>query len=275
MADEAAIRELIAQKRDFVKAQDFFGVLGVPKTAAPSAIQSAYFGLAKRLHPDRLMGAELDEKEAQEARKVFEFATEAFKVLSNNEKRQALLRAQQAGKANPFAQVPMADRMLSEESKIYYHKGKKMLKMRAWPQAEDFLRRAAEQDPENATFLLSLGWAIFNNPDRETDERFEEARQCWSTALEKEPKSSQALYYMSLYYKAKDDARQQRQLLERALDAQPNFVEAQRELRLLDMRAARQGRSGARSSGVAQKGGPSRRPSLIASIFPSLAKRRR
>ena len=62
--------------------QDFYDVLGVNKEADNSTLKSAYRKLAMKYHPDRNPGD-------ASAEKKFKDISEAYEVLSNNEKRQA------------------------------------------------------------------------------------------------------------------------------------------------------------------------------------------
>ncbi len=61
--------------------QDYYGVLGISKTATQDEIKAAYRKLALKYHPDR----NPDNKEAEEK---FKEAAQAYEVLSDTEKRQ-------------------------------------------------------------------------------------------------------------------------------------------------------------------------------------------
>ena len=61
--------------------RDYYEVLGVAKTASADEIKSAYRKLAMKYHPDRNPGDE-------SAKAKFQEASEAYEVLSNEEKRQ-------------------------------------------------------------------------------------------------------------------------------------------------------------------------------------------
>ena len=62
--------------------RDYYDVLGVSKDSDSSTIKGAYRKMAMKYHPDRNPGD-------TEAEKNFKEASEAYEVLSNNEKRQA------------------------------------------------------------------------------------------------------------------------------------------------------------------------------------------
>ncbi|KAL0464392.1 UNVERIFIED_CONTAM: Chaperone protein dnaJ GFA2, mitochondrial [Sesamum latifolium] len=61
--------------------RDFYDVLGVSKNATASEIKKAYYGLAKKLHPDT-------NKDDPEAEKKFQEVQKAYEVLKDEEKRQ-------------------------------------------------------------------------------------------------------------------------------------------------------------------------------------------
>uniref|UniRef100_UPI0030EC39D8 DnaJ domain-containing protein n=1 Tax=Aquipuribacter hungaricus TaxID=545624 RepID=UPI0030EC39D8 len=72
--------------------KDFYGVLGVPKTADAAAVKKAYRTLARTHHPDANGGDAASEKRFKEV-------GEAYSVLSDPEKRQQYdaVRAMRSG----------------------------------------------------------------------------------------------------------------------------------------------------------------------------------
>lgn len=63
-----------------MSARDYYDVLGVNKNATASEIKKAYYGLAKKLHPDT-------NKDDPEAEKKFQEVSKAYEVLKDDEKR--------------------------------------------------------------------------------------------------------------------------------------------------------------------------------------------
>lgn len=61
--------------------EDFYKILGIPKTATTDEIKKAYRKLALQYHPDRNKSKEAEEK--------FKEVTKAYEVLSDSQKRQA------------------------------------------------------------------------------------------------------------------------------------------------------------------------------------------
>uniref|UniRef100_A0A2P2L3G4 Uncharacterized protein n=1 Tax=Rhizophora mucronata TaxID=61149 RepID=A0A2P2L3G4_RHIMU len=60
--------------------RDYYDVLGVSKNASSSEIKKAYYGLAKKLHPDT-------NKDDPEAERKFQEVSKAYEVLKDEEKR--------------------------------------------------------------------------------------------------------------------------------------------------------------------------------------------
>ncbi|KAB5541067.1 hypothetical protein DKX38_014041 [Salix brachista] len=61
--------------------KDYYDVLGVSKNASASDIKKAYYGLAKKLHPDT-------NKDDPEAEKKFQEVSKAYEVLKDDQKRE-------------------------------------------------------------------------------------------------------------------------------------------------------------------------------------------
>jgi len=248
---ETSLKMTIKEKAICMEKGDYFGVLGLETDAEGAEVQKAYFILAKTFHPDKMANIGLDDEEVKLARRVFEFMTQAFNVLSDPSKRRSIA----SGKA--VANPHQSKLSRGDDAQIFYHQGLKMMRMKAWEKAEEFFRKAVQKDGSNVEMICNLGWSVFNNPKKKEPVRIEEARSIWEQALKIDGKDAQANYLMSLFYKTAKKTREQERHLQVALDTKSDMVEAQREMRLLKMRAGKSGKEG----------------SLLAKLFPSFVKK--
>ena len=67
------------QSLSMLKSKDFYSVLGVPRNSSDQDIKSAYFSLAKRLHPDI--------NKSKDSKERFAEISSAYETLGNKEKR--------------------------------------------------------------------------------------------------------------------------------------------------------------------------------------------
>ncbi|MCE9673894.1 DnaJ domain-containing protein [Myxococcus stipitatus] len=87
-------REIIELERS-LDAMDYFAVLGLRPGAAAGDVKQAYYNASRRFHPDRYFGKNLGSFRARMER-IFRKLTEAHNVLTQQDKRDAYLKANPA-----------------------------------------------------------------------------------------------------------------------------------------------------------------------------------
>ncbi len=245
------IRALVADKAKAVDREDFFALLGVTGQSSKAEIAKAYFELAKILHPDRISKRGLKDLDA-EAKRVFGAVTEAQSVLMDPKRRDDYQRKHpMAGASTEEIQARVSTQSTQEllrrnadelgisskeAAKVFFHKGVSLVKKGAYGEAEGMLQKALDADPDNARYLLQMGWAVFQNTTRPDGKRLSMAREHLEKAVTSDPDNPEAHYYMALLWKQSNDNDKCRGHLQKALEKRPNFIEARRELRLLEMR---------------------------------------
>ena len=140
--------------------------------------------------------------------------------------------------------VGQASMAPEDEARIYAHRGSIMMKRRQYGEAEKFFEMALERIPTENEYKLDLAWAVFQNKEREDKARLQKSKEVLEEVLMTTGMNSRALFYMALHYKAKQDWERQRRYLLQALNTDPNYRDAQREMRLLEMRLQKQRTSG-------------------------------
>ena len=205
--------------------------------ASRAQIQKAYFELARQVHPDRLRRQNLADL-VDDSTAVFKVLSDAYNLLINPEQRASYV--EQMGMHVAATGEVMGDKSdLAEMAKIFHHKGMLLLKRKDYPHAEKFFRKAYEADGENAVYALRLGWSVLNNEERDEKERTREARVLLTEAVEKDDKNAEAHYHLALFYKETENVKMCRDHLQLAIKCRDHFIEAKRELRLLEMRKRR------------------------------------
>jgi curved DNA-binding protein CbpA len=70
---------------------DYFQILNLPSTATSTQIRTAYYGLARALHPDKFY--HINEEELKRSvHKIYKRVTEAYTILKDEQKRARYLR---------------------------------------------------------------------------------------------------------------------------------------------------------------------------------------
>jgi len=229
------VRALIEEKHVHATNKDYFAILGVSMDAERAEIQKAYFELARQVHPDRLRKQKIEDL-VDKSTEVFKVLSDAYNLLINPQMKAAYIEKMGEHVA-ATGKVMGAESDRVEMAKIFHHKGLLLLKRHDYAQAEEFFRKSREQDPENPVYALRLGCAVLSNTNREDKERLSQAKGFLAEAVEKDETNAEAHYHLALYYKQAGNVVLCRKHLNSAIGHRDHFIEAKRELRLLEMRA--------------------------------------
>ena len=119
--------------------EDYYALLGVPRTASAEQIRSRFRELSRVQHPDRFRGADKAAAESE-----FQNLTEAYNVLSDAERR----RLHDHSLARPDAVKTVNDP--SQVARAYLQRGIKAYKEQNIREAADNFDRATKADPRSA-----------------------------------------------------------------------------------------------------------------------------
>jgi len=206
--------------------QNAYERLGIDARASSDTIRNAYLEAAKRFHPDRATGAELEQVEA-ELQTLFALLKEAYETLSSPDARaqyDASLKGVQGGTRK-------------EEAAITVKMGEVLLKKRDFEGALNKLRRAADLDA-NGDVLAALAWGLVSDP-KATPATKEEAASLINRALRAPGVTARTYYVAGVLWRTKDpesavDA------FRKALEIDPRHPDASLELRLIEQRRGKQ-----------------------------------
>jgi curved DNA-binding protein CbpA len=227
--DEQQLAQLIEQRYADVQAKrDHFTMLGL--TSGPDVkreqVKTAFLGLAKRFHPDRLPPAL--SALAPKMTAVFEAIREAYEVLYDDAKRAAYLQ-------EPRAKVPTqsAPRPGGVDPNDLFKMGEVFFRKRDFAAAVDHFERAYSAEPK-ALYLAACAWAIYMDPQRKAD--VPKAKQMMAEALKRDANCDRAHYQLGVIARVEGDMDRAERHFREAVRSNPKHLEANQELRLIEMR---------------------------------------
>lgn len=207
---------------DKAKNQDYFGVLGVPRTARGDDVKKAFKDLAKIFHPDKLpSSAPMELKDC--TKEYFSILTKAHDVLTTPESKEAYLKELKHGQTK----IRLEQEALFEEAKENLHKQK-------YKEARNLLEKAVDLFQPTPEILLHHLWAKIKTVSRD---KAQEDLALIHQELNRIPPEDRhnATYYFvkGLFQKNIGENSQAKNNLQHAIGLEPNFLEAKRELNVI------------------------------------------
>ena len=230
------VRNLINEKLALIEGKaNHFEVFGVGPTATDDQVRMSYFGLARRLHPDRLRAIGLEDM-AKEAHAVFARVNQAFAILSNKTKRAQYIADLESGttKESEAEVEAMAKKIFGAEHA--FQQGLMDLRRRRFAEAITGFTEAVELNPEEGEHHAMLGWAEWCGSD-DKEGQYRAIKKRFDRAIALSPKCVPAWFYRGQVSKQREKMEAARECFSKVLQLDKNHKEAQLELRILDRRA--------------------------------------
>ena len=230
LALEGRLREALAKH----KSQNHFEVLGVDEDASSEDVRKAFMNLAKTFHPDKVgrVAPQLGEL----AGKVFARLSEANDALATPESKQLYLNQLKRSRS---AQADRAEvnRILTAEQQ--FQRAEEAVRRRDWNAALEALKWALELDATEGEFFALRGWVLFLQAQDGGDGNPEPALDQIKKAITLSPQSPAGYYYLGQIRKACGDHAEAEKMFRKTTELRPDHIEANRELRLYQMRRAK------------------------------------
>jgi len=257
--EQAAFRVEI-RERAADGAADYYTLLGVPPDAAAPVIQGAFFQLAKKWHPDRLGPDLADVRDL--ATKVFARMSEAHQILSDPARRKEYdeLHKDGAGGAEEQEQVQRVLRAATA-----FQKAEVLMKRNNTPAALEEARKAVELDPSQADYIALLAWL----ESTQLNTNLEEILARIDKAQRLEPNNTRIRWYRGSILKRMGKNGKAVSDFRFIAENDPRHLDAQREIRLYEMRKAEQRRTGQKSPSDRPSAPPGRPSGAPTSVKPS------
>jgi len=222
-----------------LRAQNHYEKLGVATEALAATIKAAYLRLAKEYHPDRLVqdgGAGVKDK----ADELFAMVADAYHTLTDETKRKKYDDEVLRGIKDDASDE--ANAILNAEHQFL--KGERLLKAGNLAKAFEAFSQAVELYPKESEYQACYGWTIFKMAHPADEKKANEGEKIIRNALTMNARNDKAHLFLGQIALLKSNIDDARKHFDKALEIQPDNVDAQRELRVLDMRASKKGISG-------------------------------
>lgn len=229
LSPEQQLAQLIEKRySDVQDKRDHFTTLGlaIGPDVKREQVKTAFLGLAKRFHPDRLPPA-LSEL-APKMTTVFEAIREAYEVLYDDTKRAAYLQElrSKGSRQGSGSSSGVDPNDLFKMGEVFFRK-------RDFVAAAEHFERAFNAQPK-ALYLAARAWAIYMDPQRKAE--LPKTKQMMAEALKLDPKCDRAHYQLGVIARVEGDMGRAERHFREAVRANPKHLEANQELRLIEMR---------------------------------------
>lgn len=223
-----------------------YDVLGVAPDSPASVIQNAFFGLAKKWHPDRLRPELAELKE--HVTRLFSRITEASQVLSDPGSRRTYDQTLVTG--DSLEDAEQVQRVL--RATTAFQKAEVLLKRGNLALAEQEARIAFENDASQADHVALHVWIQAQKPGAELSALALQLEK----AARSEPNNVRVRWYRGQLLKRMGRDREAVQDFRFIIERDPRHTDAQREVRLYAMRRGNRTQSDPPTTSGSQTSGP-------------------
>jgi hypothetical protein len=229
-----------------------FDLLGVSQNASPDEVQTAFLKAARQFHPDRLIISGLPDLQPV-AEKILARLNEAAMVLGEAKRRAEYVASLSATPSASRAGGRSTSLPSVLEAENLFLKGEVSLKKRDYAKAIECFAGATHANPSEPQYRAYLAWVRFDDPRAHKEAIVRETLKTIVEVTHERPKFSRGFYWVGLLWKFLNEPDKAAQAFRETVALDASFIEASRELRLIEMRKNKQ--SGTRPSGKPASGG--------------------
>jgi len=239
MTDQELLKEV---DKMLDKASDkettYFELLGVDELTPPAIIKRIYFKMAKVFHPDakpNLYKGEIREK----VESLFTKISEAYNTLSDPEQRRAYVERIKSKVSEE--QMEQASKAIQAE--MEFNKAMILIRRGAFRDARPIMEEVIKLAPEEPEFRIHLAYCVFKS------EGVNSARknaQIIENELQKRPKLAEGWFYLGVINRVMGELEKAKECFQKTLELEKYHQEAQRELRVIEMKLSERSEKGRR-----------------------------
>ena len=207
-------------------AKDHYEILGIEKGSSSEQIRNAYYKLVKNYHPDVNPNADHDTR--VKAEEIFTRITSAYETLSQSDKRE------EYDSQEEFTDLKNQAKYIYE-AEMAFKKGITLLIQRDYAEAEKNIREAVTMNPEESAYIGAHGWTRYLAAENKSSVLGESVKAL-EQAIKMNGKIAENHYYLGSIYKHQNDLKNAEKCFQKAIEIEPDYIEAKRELRLINTR---------------------------------------
>lgn len=234
---DSPLAKEIRELTDTIAAQNFFELFDyeLGKPIDPAELRKRFSALAKKFHPDTLSRTESEEIQGL-ARDLLAKYNDAYATLSDEKRRAeyqtALLRGEVPADESQKAKAAVA--------KTKFDMALVMMKKKDYKKARELLKMATTMDPKQGLYKCHYGWAFWIDPELDRETAVAKARELIQTGITENPKVAVSQYYWGVILKHDGKLKEAKKAFTVASKMDPRLTDAERELRLMEMRSNKQ-----------------------------------
>lgn len=199
----------------------FYQILDVSKSASQAEIKKAYFGLARKYHPD-LFDRDIAEQQKEKIAEVFDRITKAYHTLSDEDKREEYDKE--------LAEEEVDDkRGVAKKAEIKFRQAKTLYNQARYEEAMAYLDEAIRLDAHRSAYFLLLAMVETKIPTYS-----KKAEEHFIKAIKLEPWSPDGYLGLGIMYKNAGLKVKAANQFNKALRVDPGSPSALKELKELD-----------------------------------------
>ena len=243
-----ALKSAILELNQKLDTGSHFEILGVPENATADEVNGMYMRALRMYHPDRLAAAGLREL-APQAERVMARMGEAASVLRDPKRRADYVAARAGKKTESSATMAVVDAEKSfQRGEVYLRKGD-------YAQAIEAFSDAIKVNPSEQQYRAYLAWARFDDPRARKELVAREALATLQQVVAADARFARGFYWIGQIWKFLNDPIQAEKAFREALRLDRGLVDAEREIRLLEMRKNKPSTTRTTQTATAQKNG--------------------
>jgi curved DNA-binding protein CbpA len=224
--EQHAQRDILKFYEYIQNEEDYYKILSLEKGSTLDEVKEAYFKSIKKFHPDANMNFPGDIR--VKAERIFTKVTKAYEILSDEQKRNNFDDSENLSKFRERANYIY-------EAEIIYAEGELLLRQKNFKEAEKKFIKAIELNPDESAYVGINAWAKYlAAPDKERIN--EEVKKELKRAIDMDKNVAENYYYLGSVYKFSDNLGNAEKYFTVAIQKDINYIEAKRELRLLQNR---------------------------------------